>query len=1190
MITPQMKIGSIFHTRLGSKAVLDAKGIMLILLFSGLAACFCLPAIAQTLPTGGTVASGDVSISQQTANSMTINQGSSSAVVNWDSFSIGQNNSVDIHQPDTQSSILNRVTGSTTSEIHGRLTSNGQVHIVNPNGIYIGPSGTVNTAAFVASTLGISDSDFLAGRLRFKGTGNSATVENAGRVTIGKSGYAALLGGRVRNSGIVTVPFGRIGFASGERVTLDLTGDQFLQVTIPTGGEDGDKALIDHSGLASADGGLIEMRAATARQAVRHAVNLSGVAEARSVSQHNGTIFLGGGGQVNVSGRVSTREKDVTGAVTASMRPRERPEILITGNQITLSGANIDASHSDGGGLIRIGGDFAGQGDLLRATTTTVDAKTAILADSLGAGDGGRIVVWSDLITEFSGELSARGGPEGGNGGFIEVSSPRTLKYSGKVDTRAPAGSWGTLLLDPSDITINSGADERSYEDALSRANVILTTSTEGSDPGDITINADLDWDAGTSLTLIADNDIILNGAINGSSGSFGLQATGTITTTSAGTVDVDEFTLTNGDWEQVGSLPAFSADSFVLSGGQFLRASSGSGGSGTPYIIEDIFGLQGVGSISNVANYELSNDIDASGTANWQTGSVNGFASIGTLDGTLDGAGYKISDLSISGSALIGTISSAGTVTDLTLENASGSAAGILAQYNNGTIRNVQVSGDLDASDYAYGGGGVVASNTGLIEDSISSVDVIATNPSGKFFGGFVGQNTGTINRAHSLGTVTVNDPEKASNIYAGGFVGSSDAGKISDSYSQGDVKVSDASSAVVGGFAAVNDATINRSYSTGMVETSGSNSSTVGGFLGLERGTSSGNFWDSDTSGLATSASGTALTTSQFQDAATFYGLGTDESWNFSSIWAPGDTGYYPANYSTTLVVFAIPDDLTVQFGLTGTATTTGSVFGGPDYYVFGKSSDTLDTSGIFQTLSFASRRVGTTTFTVDTSNISSTNGIAYRVVGLAGDAEITVAPPDFTPRPGADALPRLGEFIGIGFENPKDRINASIPVRERVKETLDAITGISEGFVSQAQSCTQSGKDTDRYLACLSDALYDLTDEVDAISADLPPSMQNVAEILKGARLDVDQARIRAQKRLANASTDAERQAIRADAANEARAALSNASGEIRKAISLVRVEDPELASLQSATITVVADAVDTVGIELSRAVGL
>ncbi len=1189
MITPQMKIVSIFHTLLGFKAVLDAKGIMLIVLFNGVAACFCLPAIAQTLPTGGTVASGDVSISQQTANSMTINQGSSSAVVNWNSFSIGQNNSVDIRQSDAQSSILNRVTGNTTSEIYGRLTSNGQVHIVNPNGIYIGPSGTVNTAAFVASTLGISDSDFLAGRLRFKGTGNSATIENAGRISIGKSGYAALLGGRVRNSGIVTVPFGRIGFASGERVTLDLTGDQFLQVTIPTGGEDGDKALIDHSGLASADGGLIEMHAATARQAVRHAVNLSGVAEARSVSQHNGTIFLGGGGQVNVSGRVSTREKDVTGAVTTSMRPRERPEILITGNQITLSGANIDASHSVGGGLIRIGGDFAGQGDLLRATTTTVDAKTAILADSLGAGDGGRIVVWSDLITEFSGELSARGGPEGGNGGFIEVSSPQTLKYSGKVDTRAPAGSWGTLLLDPSDITVNSGEDELSYERVLSGANLILTTSNEGSDSGDITINADLDWDAGTSLTLIADNDIILNGAINGSSGSFGLDATGSITTTSAGTVDVDEFTLINGYWQQVGSLPAFSADSFVLSGGQFLRASSGSGGSGTPYIIEDIYGLQGVGSLSNVANYELSNDIDASGTANWR----NGFASIGALEGTLDGAGYKISDLSISGSALIGTISSAGTVTDLTLENASGSAAGILAQYNNGTIRNVQVSGDLDASGYGYGGG-VVASNTGLIEDSISSVNVTANIPSGeegpKYFGGFVGRNTGTINRVHSLGTVTVTDSEGASYVHAGGFVGSSYKGKISDSYSQGDVKVSDASSAVVGGFAAVNDATINRSYSTGMVETSGSNSSTAGGFLGLERGTSSGNFWDSDTSGLATSASGTALTTSQFQDAATFYGLGTDESWNFSSIWAPGDTGYYPANYSTTPVVFAIPDDLTVQFGLTGTATTTGSVFGGPDYYVFGKSSDTLDTSGIFETLSFASSRVGTTTFTVDTSNISSTNGITYRVVGLAGDAEITVAPPDVTPRPGADAMPRLGKFIGIGFNNPKDRINATIPVRERVKETLDAITGISEGFVSQAQSCTQSGKDTDRYLACLSDALYDLTEEVDAISADLPPSMQNVAEILKGARLDVDQARIRAQKRLANASTDAERQAIRADAANEARAALSNASGEIRKAISLVRVEDPELASLQSATITVVADAVDTVGIELSRAVGL
>ena len=99
-----------------------------------------------------------------------------------------------------------------------------------------------------------------------------------------------------------------------------------------------------------------------------------------------------------------------------------------------------------------------------------------------------------------------------------------------------------------------------------------------------------------------------------------------------------------------------------------------------------------------------------------------------------------------------------------------------------------------------------------------------------------------------------------------------------------------------------------------------------------------------------------------------------------------------------------------------------------------------------------------------------------------------------------------------------------------------------------------------------------------------------MQNVARIVQDARVQIDQSRVRAQRRLATATTDAERTAIRRDAANEARAALQTASTEIRKSIALVRADDPELANVQRATVTTVASAVDNVGIKLTRAVGL
>ncbi|NDW44232.1 filamentous hemagglutinin N-terminal domain-containing protein, partial [Ruegeria sp. PrR005] len=1024
---------SLTKTALASRGTFVSKsqGSVRRILLCGVAAfVWQAPAWAQsTLPTGATVVGGSVNIAQPAPQSMVINQSSNSAVVNWNSFSIGSESHVDIRQPNAQSSILNRVTGNTRSDIHGRLTANGQVHLVNPNGIFIGPNGTVNAGAFVASTLDITNEDFLAGRYRFQGNGSSATVSNAGRVIIGPDGYAALLGGRVRNSGIVTVPMGRIGFASGERVMLDLSGDQFLQVAIPTAGEEDGEALISNSGLASADGGLIEMRAATAREAVRQAINLSGVAEARSVSVRNGTIVLGGGsgGSVRVTGRVSTRQSESPLAVASSRRPPRGPEITVTGRDITLAGAEIDASAQDGGGLIRIGGDFSGAGDLLRALTVDVDSASSLRADALGAGDGGRIAVWSDNETRFDGQLSARGGETGGDGGFIEVSSSRVLSYGGLADTRAGYGRWGTLLLDPQDITINPGAGgETTLEANLELGNVTLDTfDAVATDPGDIFINADLNWLAATILSLRAENSIFLNGAISAPSGGIVLDAATDIVTNAASTIDVASFSLSSGFWSQVGTLPSFSATNFqVVCCGTFLRALGGDGSAATPYRITDVYGLQGLATPGlSGSNAVLANDIDASGTAGWTnifTG--NGFEPIPLLSGTLDGAGFAVSGLfssqfSFDGevfrlrpAALINTIDSSGVVTDLTLENAdiAGNMAAVLAVTNNGTVRNSRSSGVVSATLDAAGG--LIAQNTGTVQDSLSSVDVSFDTGSitaPHAVGGFVGRNQGgTIVRSHATGNVVVTNPlnlDTPSGIMAGGFAGENDAfGQIADSYARGNVTVTDTSlssiaGAFAGGFAGDNSGSLVRSYSTGMVTTSGAMSFATGGFLGRDTssGGTSGNFWDVDISGVASSPGATGLNTGQFQDTPTFIALGSPLGWDFSNVWAPGDTGFHPVNYSTSPVVFAQPDPLTVQYGQTGSAVATGTVDGGPAQYVFDGCCDTLDTSPIFQTLAFSSTTVGSTSFTVDSSPLTSADGIPYRVVDLVGSATVTPAP---------------------------------------------------------------------------------------------------------------------------------------------------------------------------------------------------
>lgn len=345
-------------------------------------------AIAQNLPTGANVAASSVSIGQPSATQMTITQSSASAVVNYNTFSIGAGHAVNIQQPSVNAALLNRVTGNTPSTIAGSLSANGQVYLVNPNGIAITRSGTVNVGGgFVASTLGISDSDFMNGKRAFSGSGTSKAVSNAGTIRVGRGGYAALIGGTVDNSASIEVPLGKVGLGSGERAALDFSGDGFLQVAAPTR-SGGDGALIKHSGRIKADGGSIVISAATAREAARNAINLSGHVRARSISGRSGSIFIGGGagGRVAISGKLNVASRKGRGAA-----------VTVTGRDIALAGATIKAPGKTGGGSVRIGGDWQGKCSLQRADTTTVDAATKVKADATGSGNGGKVVVWIRL-------------------------------------------------------------------------------------------------------------------------------------------------------------------------------------------------------------------------------------------------------------------------------------------------------------------------------------------------------------------------------------------------------------------------------------------------------------------------------------------------------------------------------------------------------------------------------------------------------------------------------------------------------------------------------------------------------------------------------------------------------------------------------------------------------------------------
>ncbi|MEL6681934.1 MAG: filamentous hemagglutinin N-terminal domain-containing protein [Pseudomonadota bacterium] len=1050
--------------------------------------------MAQDLPVGGSVVAGQAQIGSPTGNQMTITQTTDNAVINWQSFDVGSGAELLFDQPSSSSATLNRVTGSTTSDIHGQITANGSVFVVNPNGIFIGTDGSVQArGGFVASTLDITNEDFQSGRLQFEGNGQSATVENAGAITIGSGGYAALLGGHVNNSGNISVPMGRVTFGSGERATLDLSGDGFLQVAVPTDAisEDG-QALIEHSGSVAAEGGRIEMKAATARAAVRHAVNLSGVAEATSVQQRGGTIILGGGagGQVQVSGRVAARAEVVT-AVETSARPRARTaiggDVTITGVDIALSGAEIDTTGADGGGRIRIGGDFAGSGDLQRAETVVADAAVTLASDALVVGDGGRIVVWSDIMTDFAGTNSARGGAAGGDGGFVEISSAQELRYRGRTNTTAALGEMGTLLLDPTDIIIDTAAEEATLEADLATNNVELNTNSGGGDDGNIVIARDIDWTNQARLTLVANNNIILDGDLNGENGQLVIVGTNDIAAN--GAVDVDLLVLQSGNWEQIGPLPAFFAGNFDLRGGEFLRAASGTGTGAAPYEIVDIFGLQGIGSSTRLlgSSYQLAANIDASGTRDWVRfidGDIiieTGFVPIGNDDeafsGSFDGNLNTISGLFIDNADTNSFMEAglfaqnSGTISSLVLDNVdiTGDEAGGLIVNNSGTIDAVDVSGQVNGSVQVAG---LAVFNDGIISNSISSADVVfvSGNTSGDLFlGGLVAQNNGTIASSHALGDVTAewNLPGRQVDLDVGGLVGRN-RGSISDSYAQGDVSAvllgTPAASAPnivnVGGFVGVqlNAATIVRSYATGSSVVTDQTDATiaVGGFAGSGTGDSS-NFWDVNTSGLTTSAFGTGLSTGQMQDTETFIRLAEPEGWQFTgagATWAPGTDGQYAQLYATSPVVFIVPEDVSIVYGETdGTGISAGAINGGPDQYAFADPTslpfdDTTTISGLI----FEDTNVGLTTYGFDTeATITSTDGQVYSVIGGTGDAEITPRPLTITAN---DIDKTYGELVEFNVEDVVIEIDNGITATGLIDgDSVDAIDINSLGAAEDA-----------------------------------------------------------------------------------------------------------------------------------------
>jgi filamentous hemagglutinin family protein len=659
-------------------------------------------------PNGAQVVLGSASLSQPAANVLQLDASSHKTIVNWQQFSIGQGESVRMNLPGSTSAILNRVTGGDVSQILGSLQSNGRVFLINPSGIVFGQGARIDTAGFIASTLGMSNADFLADRLRFDGPGGQ--LAQSGDMVV--KGDVALIANALSTSGTIRSDNGNLMLAAGQTVELvDLSTPALrYQISAPDNSVLNLGQLLVQNGAAAMFGHTLQQQ-----------------------------------------GRVQA----------------------------------LRAETGDGGSIV------------LRADNITLGQGASLQADAQASGQGGTISLVATGAANVHGTLSARGGEQAGDGGFVETSG-HTVNLGGiNVDTRAAQGKTGQWLIDPADFTVAaSGGDitGAALSAQLAQNNITLD-SRAGSQQGqgDVLVNDNVSWAADTTLTLQAERHVVLNSAVSASGQHAGVTispgAVGSLQLGESGRLDLtgshaalsiagNQYQLIRNQDELVNKL---AAEGGALAQGYFAIGADFRFGSDfvTRQGLDEGSVLQGLGHtlsgqlqplmqqnhgfITNTKLAEVNihlqgNDVGAFARQNIGqysssaldgslhhvsvSGAIRGFNNVGALVGMSRGG--RIEDASVagnvSGAENVGGLLGSGYVNFDGVENYADvngvfNTGGIVGDAGTGSIRQGKNYGHVSG---VVNTGGLAGFTGGLIEDGFAVGVVSAT---GDNTGGLVGR-----------------------------------------------------------------------------------------------------------------------------------------------------------------------------------------------------------------------------------------------------------------------------------------------------------------------------------------------------------------------------------------------------------------------------------------------------------------
>lgn len=624
----------------------------------------------NALPTNGVVSAGQAAIAQS-GNQMTVTQSSQRAVINWQTFDVGAQAKVEFKQPDANASTLNRVASPTASMIKGAVNANGQVVIVNPNGVVIGKGAEVNTGGLVASTLDIADQAFMqpGGKLTFTG-GQTGKVVNKGKITVNNlDGYVALMAPEVRNEGVIVARMSQsnaVALASGQQVTLSFSDNKLTGVTVDASLIN---SLIENKRLIQTEGGQIVIAANSAADLKTSVVRNTGTLVADTALEQGGKISLVAS-SVYQAGVISA---DGNGAVANG------GFVSILGDNITLaSGSTTTAKGTANGGQVNIGTSsvrFTTNADGTRsnivannlAKTVSVETNALVDVSSTNKGNGGEINVWSSQQTSVAGNFNAMGGKFGGNGGTIETSSLGTLSVAATTvaNASAPMGNKGNWLLDPDGLTIDAST-AKALSAALATANVTVAVQGDLTVASNAVISTATVSASNTSTTNASNNSVLTlnaSGALtNNGSVSLGQGANLVL---NANSVNLASGSVTNAN-QVTATAQSISATGSVTS----------SGGS--------------TGSVNLLANsIVVAGNVSANGSSSGSGSTSNSGTNFGSNSGSNSGSGAGSSSGSGSGSGSNSGSSGSGSSTNSNSSNSSTSGSSTSGSNSSSTSQS---------------------------------------------------------------------------------------------------------------------------------------------------------------------------------------------------------------------------------------------------------------------------------------------------------------------------------------------------------------------------------------------------------------------------------------------------------------------------------------------------------------------